>query len=101
MSLRKLIAVLAIFTTLSIGVATPKPAQAVSTPVIVIGAIAAWAVFIVGCAWWIYRSHPTTETAPLMPMPPEQTLVRDQPSGDLHFAHKCAQGSGNLTLVCW
>ena len=102
MRVRKVVAVIAIFTALSILVATPRPAHAVSTGVIVVGAIAAYAVFVGGLAWWIFRANPSvSETAPFLPTSANQDLVRTEPPGAIRLAPRCAQNSVNLTLACW
>jgi hypothetical protein len=92
---RRTVALTVVLTMLCMGIMRPRPARAVSTAILVIGSIAAYAAFVtVGTILMRRNSAASWE---LMDQPPRD----DQHESSVRFAPRCRQNSPNLNLVCW
>ena len=92
---RRTVALSVVFTTLCTGVVQPRPARAVSTAILVVGSIAAYAAFVTVGTILVRRKSSTSWE--LMDLPPRD----DQQEPGVHFGPHCGQNAPNLNLVCW
>jgi len=103
--LRRLIATILVLAVLAVGTLTPKRAQATDTALIVVGAVAAYVIFIATAAYFIFRKPPPASTQEMpqqfMPGTSAAGLSRDQPDDTVRYAIRCRQDSGNVTIACW
>ncbi len=97
--MKRLIAVITIVTTLSLGIVRPKPAHATSTGE-AIGIAAVCIVVYVGIVLiatkLVYGAQDNGQTTAEDP----ETTYRKAPHG-VQPANHCTQEGGNLTVACW
>jgi hypothetical protein len=95
---KRLVAILVGLALVGVGFVRPTPARADDTAVIVVGAIAAYAIFVAIGAWVIYGRQSSSEWSD---KPPD---LRDAAAdrGGVRFGSRCPPtADGPLPVACW